>query len=108
MNTQWFSDRIAESRYGSLRKLAKAIDMSAAALSLTLRGKRKLQLKEAERLAHALSVPLPDVLKHAGLDVSTPSRPNPLPNVPRDVKRLLARESKDSPLWGIIRLYCRR
>lgn len=54
----------------SLRQLAKKIDIDPSALSLTLRGKRKMTLEEANQIAHLLGVQVTEILRQAGVPVS--------------------------------------
>lgn len=67
INTKWFQERIADRGY-SQRKIAATLGMDPAAVSLMLRGKRKMTLNEAADLARLLGVPLNQVLDHAGID----------------------------------------
>lgn len=67
IDTLWFRDKIRDSLYVSQRRLAREMHLDPASLSLLLRGKRKMQLVEAEQLAQLLGVPLEEVLRHAGL-----------------------------------------
>lgn len=69
MDTDWFTDRIA-ARKMSQRGLARLMGMDAGAMSLTLRGKRKLTLDEAAQMAVLLDVSTNDVLEHAGVHLS--------------------------------------
>lgn len=66
VDTLWFKNLLAD-RDLSQRQLAKRLQLDPAAVSLLLRGKRKILLEEIERLAQVLDVPLIDVLQHAGL-----------------------------------------
>lgn len=66
MKTEWFRTMLSQ-RKMSQRSLAKAMDLDPAAISLMLRGKRKLQLTEAKQIAAILSVQLNDVLLAAGI-----------------------------------------
>lgn len=70
INTAWFRDRLIAKQI-SQRKLAKIVGMDAGAMSLTLRGGRKLQLTEAEAIAGELGVPVMEVLEAAGVNTST-------------------------------------
>lgn len=69
IDTQWFVDRLA-SRRMSQRALARLMGLDPGALSLTLRGKRKLTLDEAAQLAALLDVSTHDVLEHAGVQMA--------------------------------------
>lgn len=66
IDTQWFVDRIA-GRKLSQRGLAKLMGLDPAALSLALRGKRKLTLEEAAQLSVLLDVSTTEVLERAGI-----------------------------------------
>lgn len=67
INTRWFKDRMAD-RQLTQRKVAKELDLDPAAVSLMLRGQRKIQIEEAPAMAELLGVPLADVLTAAGID----------------------------------------
>lgn len=67
IDTAWFRDRIIV-RHLSQRKLAKALGLDPAAMSLMLRGKRHILPTEAEKLAIELGVPLDEVLEHIGIN----------------------------------------
>lgn len=68
VNTSWFKQRLVD-RGVSMRGLAKKMSpqLDVAAVSLMLRGVRKMQLQEAEQVSKLLNVPLSDVLKNAGI-----------------------------------------
>lgn len=68
IDSDWFYKRI-DAADMSLREVARKIDMDPTALSRTLRGQRRLQMGEVERLADVLSVTLDDVLSHAGVPI---------------------------------------
>ncbi|MGF7213615.1 transcriptional regulator with XRE-family HTH domain [Skermanella aerolata] len=51
----------------SQRKLARFLELDPSAITLTLNGKRRMQLDEASRIATFLGVPVEEVLKNAGL-----------------------------------------
>lgn len=67
IDTDWFRLRM-EIQKISQRKLAKAIGMDPGALSLTLRGMRKMQIDEANRIAQVLLVPTVEVIRAAGIE----------------------------------------
>jgi transcriptional regulator with XRE-family HTH domain len=67
IDTAWFRQQIADSPYGSQRRIAREFPLDPSSLSLMLRGKRKMTLEEAQQLAGLLKVPLDEVLRHAGL-----------------------------------------
>lgn len=66
INTQWFRDRLADKSM-SQRGYAKQVEMDPSAVSLMLRGRRKMTMDEAVQFASLVGVPLDDVMSHAGL-----------------------------------------
>ena len=71
VDTRWFQNLLADKRL-SQRQLAKRLGLDPAAVSLMLRGKRKMSVTEASELARFLGVEMDEVLLHAG---STPTVP---------------------------------
>lgn len=69
INTAWFKERIA-AKHMSQRQLANRIGIDPSAMSLTLRGRRKMEVFEAEQIANELGVPLNDVLENLGLNAA--------------------------------------
>ena len=67
MNTRWFKERLAD-KHLTQRKLAKELELDPAAVSLLLRGQRRMQMDEAPAIAQLLGVPLAEVLTAAGID----------------------------------------
>lgn len=63
---RWFQDRIRDAGLSQAR-LAQMLGIDRAAMSLTLSGKRKMQLEEAARIAEILAVDVDDVLGRAGI-----------------------------------------
>lgn len=68
MNTDWFKQKLAE-RELSQRRLAKMMDLDAAAISLMLRGQRRMTPQEAHFIANTIGVPVTEVLRQAGIEV---------------------------------------
>lgn len=68
MNTKWFRDQLDRIEL-SQRGLAKLLGIDAAAVSYMLRGKRKMTLQEANRLAQILGVAASEVMRQAGIKV---------------------------------------
>lgn len=66
INTQWFTDRLAERRM-SQRQLAKLMGLDNSAVSLMFRGKRKMSLEEAAQIAVLLQSSTQEVLEAAGV-----------------------------------------
>ena len=73
INTAWFIDRLAQ-RHLSQRQLAKLMGLDSAAVSLMLRGKRKMTLDEASQIAVLLQSTTADVLEAAGVAVTGSDR----------------------------------
>lgn len=68
MKTEWFSQLLA-SRKLSQRGLAKLMDLDPGAVSLMLRGKRKMTNAEAHQISTILGVGITEVLRQAGIEV---------------------------------------
>lgn len=68
IETEWFLDRLA-TRKLSQRGLAKLMGIDQAAVSLMLRGKRRITLEEAAQLAVLLDASTTEVLERAGMPV---------------------------------------
>lgn len=62
----------------SQRALAKLIGVDHSAVSLMMRGRRKIQLEEAGALSSILHAPVGEILKHAGIPVPPDARTVPL------------------------------
>lgn len=73
MDTRWFVDKLADKQM-SQRELARRLDLDSSAVSLTFRGKRKMKLTEAAKIARLLGVPVDEVLHHAGVHEVTRGR----------------------------------
>jgi len=73
INSQWFIDRLND-RQLSQRSLAKLMGLDPSAVSLMMRGKRKITLEEAAQMAVLLNVTTNDVLAQAGVSVQTGER----------------------------------
>lgn len=69
MNTEWFRQLLA-TRKLSQRGLAKLLELDPAAVSLMLRGQRKMTNEEAHQVSIILGVPITEVLRQAGIEVS--------------------------------------
>lgn len=69
INTKWFKEQLA-ARDISMRNLAKQVEIDPSSMSLTLRGLRKMTNEEAARIAAVLSIPVTEVLRNAGVQVS--------------------------------------
>lgn len=69
MNTEWFRQLLA-TRKLSQRGLAKLLELDPAAVSLMLRGQRKMTNAEAHQVSLILGVPITEVLRQAGIEVN--------------------------------------
>ena len=65
IDTMWFRGKLADKRL-SQRKLALLMDIDPAAMSLMIRGKRKMSVTEAAEIAKFLGVGVDEVLLRAG------------------------------------------
>lgn len=77
INTQWFRDRMADKKI-SQRRLAMLMNLDPAAASLMFRAKRRMSPYEAHQVSQILGVPLNEVLRHAGIDVTDDVRKVPI------------------------------
>lgn len=68
VKTHWFKQRLAE-RELSQRQLARLMNLDHAAISLMLRGKRRMTVEEAAQLAVLLQATTAEVLDAAGVQV---------------------------------------
>lgn len=69
IDTLWFRQRLSEQGI-SQRKLAHDMHLDPAAVSLMLRGKRRIQTEEVPVLAKLLGVPAAEIMTRYGLDAS--------------------------------------
>lgn len=77
INTKWFRQRLAE-RDLSLRRLAKLLEVDPSAVSLMLRGKRKMTAEEANRISGLLTIPVTEILAQAGIPIEEDARSFPV------------------------------
>jgi hypothetical protein len=77
INQQWFQDKLRALRI-SQRQLAKRIDLDPAAVSNMLQGKRRMTMDEAKAIAEHLLVPVTEVMRQAGIDVTDDVRKVPV------------------------------
>jgi predicted transcriptional regulator len=70
VDTKWFRDRLADQRL-SQRGLARQLGLDSAAVSLMLRGKREMKIAEAAAIARLIGVPADEVMRHAGVQISS-------------------------------------
>jgi len=69
MNTEWFRQVLASKKL-SQRKLAQLLELDPAAVSLMLRGQRRMTNEEAHQIGIVLGVKTTEVLRQAGIAVS--------------------------------------
>lgn len=69
MNTLWFRNQLKD-RHLSQRGLAKLLDVDSAAVSLMLRGRRRMTMGEAHRISNILALPVTEIMREAGIKVS--------------------------------------
>lgn len=91
IDTGWFQGRLADKRL-SQRQLAKRMGLDPAAVSLMLRGKRKMSAAEAADIAVLLGVSADEVLLHAG---SVPVMPSLRSTVATDARGNVALVARD-------------
>ena len=77
MDTEWFKNKLAEKRL-SQRGLAKLVELDQAAISLMFRGKRRMTPHEAHQISQILGVPILEVMRRAGIDVTDDGRKAPV------------------------------
>lgn len=77
IDTDWFKQKLAERKL-SQRQLAKLMNLDPAAITLTLRGQRKMTNEEANFIASAIGVPVTEVLRQAGVEVLDDVRAVPI------------------------------
>lgn len=77
MNTEWFKQRLADRKL-SQRQLAKLMGLDPAAVSLTLRGQRRMTNEEAHFIASTIGVSVTEVLRQAGIEVLDDVRAVPI------------------------------
>jgi len=77
MDNTWFKDRLADKKL-SQRKLATMLDLDAAAVSLMFRGMRRMTPHEAHQISQILGVPLLEIMRRAGIDVTEDIRKAPI------------------------------
>lgn len=71
VDTRWFQNALADKRL-SQRKLASMLGLDPAAVSLMIRGRRKLSAAEAAEIARFLGVSVEEVLTRAGVGITIP------------------------------------
>lgn len=73
VNKRYFDDLMKDRRL-SLRSIARQMDILPSQLSLTMNGKRRMQITEAVRLGQILGAPLADVMIAAGIEEAKTDR----------------------------------
>ncbi len=97
IDTRWFQDRLAD-RQVSQRKLASMLNLDPAAVSLMVRGKRKMSAAEAAEVARVLNVSVDEVLARAGIYAAADSVRAQAAMAQHEIS--LARKSAAEPLNG--------
>ena len=69
MNTEWFRERLKERKL-SQRSLARLLELDPAAVSLLMRGLRRMSNEEAHAIATILNVATTEVMRQAGVQVT--------------------------------------
>lgn len=77
INKEFFTDRLRAIKL-SQRQLAKKIGIDAAAMSYTFSGKRRMAMEEAKAIADVLMLPVTEVMRQAGIDVTDDVRKVPI------------------------------
>lgn len=77
MNTEWFRELMATKKL-SQRKMAGLMSLDPAAVSLMLRGQRKMTTEEAHQMSVLLGVKTTEVLRQAGVAVTDDVRNVPI------------------------------
>ena len=77
MNTLFFKNRLRD-RDISQRKLAQLLKLDPAAITLMFRGERRMQPSEAKVIAELLGLPITQVLREAGIEVTDDVQPVPI------------------------------
>lgn len=67
INTTWFQEKLYTLEI-SQTKLGEMMGLDKGAVSLLLRGKRKMSVHEAGQIASVFNVPVDEVLRHAGVE----------------------------------------
>lgn len=74
---RWFTSAMAD-RQISQRQMAKLMGVDPASIHRLLTGKRPMRMDEAAQIAHLLSLPVADVLEHAGVKLQEGQRMVPI------------------------------
>jgi transcriptional regulator with XRE-family HTH domain len=77
VNTQWFRARLADKQL-SQRQLAKLMNLDPAAVSLALRGQRRMTNEEARQMADLLGVKATELLRQLGVAITDDVKRTPI------------------------------
>lgn len=77
MDTDYFKDALSAKKL-SQRGLAKLMDLDQAAISLMFRGKRGMTPHEAHQVSQILGVPILEVMRRAGIEVTDDVHRSPI------------------------------
>lgn len=80
IDTKWFRSQLAE-RGLSQRALARQLGLDQSAISLTFSGKRTMKFREAADIARLFTVPVQDVLRHAGVPIDQGEQTVPISSI---------------------------
>lgn len=99
INKQWFQMQLA-SKQISQRSLAKLLEIGPSAITNIFNNKRRLTNEEANKIAGLLSLPVTEILRHAGIEVTEDVRAIPITGYVdgEALVHLLAPDSVDSML----------
>ncbi len=96
MNTKWFRRQLLD-KHLSQRGLAKLLGIDPAAVSLMLRGQRRMTLQEAHRISEILGVATSEVIREAGIPTDDGIRRIPISGIcgSEGIVQLLAARSHE-------------
>ena len=77
MDTLWFKDKLKDKQI-SQRTVAKHLELDPASVSLLLHGRRRMTPHEAHQISVILGVPILEVMRRAGIDVTEDVRKAPI------------------------------
>lgn len=80
MNTKWFRRQLQD-KHLSQRGLAKLLNIDPAAVSLMLRGQRRMTLQEAHRISEILGTATSEVIREAGIPTDDGIRRVPISGI---------------------------
>lgn len=96
VDRDWFRERLEDIQM-SQRKLAKHLEIDPAAVTLMLRGERRITTAEAQQIAGLFAVPVTEILRRAGVDVRDDVRMVPLSGYLTPDASIVQVEIEDEP-----------